>query len=278
MQMGFGKLMAASAVALAALIGVLIFYQPGAPHPQTGPGEVAKTTPQTILLYCAAGLQPPVSKIASDYQTSHHVVVETKFGGSGSLMSQVLIGGGDLFVAADRLYLDKAAEQKLTEEIQGIAYQFPVIVTQKGNPKHIAGLSDLLKHDVRLSLADPERAAVGKVVSGLLEKDDRWEPLWKKAVIHRETVNEVGNDVKLAAADAGIVWNATCAQYPDLAVVRVPEFDHARGQIAVGLLSASKDPQAAQELLNYITDPQHGLKVFAEYGYDVITNQPPAAH
>jgi molybdate transport system substrate-binding protein len=193
-------------------------------------------------------------------------------------MSQVLIGGGDLFVAADRLYLDKAREQKMTEQIQGIAYQFPVIVTQKGNPKHIAGLSDLLKPDVRLALADPQRAAIGKVVSGLLEKADRWEPLWKKAVIHRETVNEVGNDVKLGAADAGIVWNATSAQYPDLVVVHVPEFDRARGEIAVGLLSASKDPQAAQELLNYITDPQHGIKVFAEYGYEIITKQPPAAH
>lgn len=276
--MGFGKLMAASAVALAALIGVLIFYQPAALHPQAGSGEAAKTTPPTIMVYCAAGLQPPVAKIVSEYEASHHVVVETKFAGSGSLLGQILIGGGDLFVAADRIYLDKAAEQKLTEEIQGIAYQFPVIVTQKGNPKHIAGLSDLLKPNVRLCLADPERAAIGKVVNKLLEKDERWEPLWKKAVIHRETVNEVGNDVKLGAADAGIVWNATCAQYPDLAVVHVPEFDHARGQIAVGLLSASKDPLAAQELLNYITDPQHGLKVFAEYGYDVIAKQPPAAH
>jgi molybdate transport system substrate-binding protein len=270
--------MAASAVALAALIGVLIFYQPASPHPQAGSGEVAKTTPPTLLVYCAAGLQPPVSKIVLDYEASHHVKVETTYRGSGSLLSEIVIGGGDLFLAADRLYLDKASQQKLTQEIQGIAYQFPVIVTQKGNPKDIAGLSDLLKPDVRLSLADPDRAAIGKVVSGLLEKDERWQPLWKKAVIHRETVNEVGNDVKLDAADAGIVWNVTCAQYPDLKVVHVPEFDHARGEIAVGLLSASKDPQAAQELLDYIMDPQHGLKVFAEYGYDVITRQPPAAH
>ncbi len=278
MQIGFGKLMAASAALLAALIGVLIFYQPATPRVQTGAGEVAKTGPPTLLVYCAAGLQPPVSKIISDYEASHHVVVETKFGGSGSLLSQIVVGGGDLFLVADRFYLDEASQKKLSPEIQTIAYQFPVILTQKGNPKHITGLNDLLKPDVKLSLADPQRAAISKVVSGLLEKEDRWEPLWKKAVIHRETVNEVGNDVKLGGADAGIVWNVTSAQYPDLAVVHVPEFDRARGEIAVGLLSASKDPQAAQELLNYITDPQHGIKVFAEHGYDVNTKQPVAAH
>ena len=73
--------------------------------------------------------------------------------------------------------------------------------------------------DVRLSLADPKMAAIGKVVQGLLKKDALWDRLWQKAVIHRETVNQVANDVKLTAADAGIVWDATAVQYADLEIV-----------------------------------------------------------
>jgi molybdate transport system substrate-binding protein len=232
--------MAASVVVVAALVGVLMFtQQPGSP---SNPAAPAGSSPTTISLYCAAGLQPPTSEIVKAYEASHHVKFETTFGGSGSLLSDIIVGGGDLFLAADRLYLVKAEKMHLATQVVPIAYQYPVIVVHRGNPRRISGLDDLMKADVRLSLADPRRAAIGKVVSGLLEKDDRWTALWKKALIQRETVNEVGNDVKLAAADAGIVWNATAAQYPDLEVVRVPEFDGSKNEIAIGLLSSSKDP------------------------------------
>src|SRR5580704_8173960 len=195
MGSGFGKLMAASAIVVAALVGFLMWSPVSSPPPaQPGAPPAAKATPATLLLYCAAGIQPPVSEIITAYEQSHPVTFETKIGGSGSLLSQIVVGGGDLFLAADRLDLDEASRRNLAPEIIPIAYQYPVILVQKGNPKKISSLNDLLKADVRLSLADPKRAAISKVVSGLLQKGDNWEPLWKKAIIHRETVNEVGND------------------------------------------------------------------------------------
>ncbi|HEV8000346.1 MAG TPA: molybdate ABC transporter substrate-binding protein [Planctomycetaceae bacterium] len=279
MGSGFEKLVAASAVVVAALVGFLMWSSSTSPPPaQPGEAQAAKATPATLLLYCAAGLQPPVSEIITAYEQSHPVTFETKIGGSGSLVSQIVVGGGDLFLAADRLYLDESSQRKLALEIVPIAYQYPVILVQKGNPKKISGLNDLLKADVRLSLADPKRAAISKAVSVLLQKGDNWEPLWKKAIIHRETVNEVGNDVKLAAADAGLVWNATAAQYPDMTVVRVPEFDRSKSEIVVGLLSSSKDPRLAQEFISYLTDPQHGLPVFARHGYELIGSTSATSH
>jgi molybdate transport system substrate-binding protein len=266
-RIGFGILTALSALVVAALIGVLVFTEPGRPTVQGIP-------PATLTVYCAAGLQPPVSEILAAYEASHPVQFQTKFGGSGSLLSEIRVAGGDLFLAADRIYLAEAEKMKLVSEIVPIAYQFPVIVVRKGNPRRISGLDDLLKTDVRLSLADPERAAIGKVVRGLLEKDGRWAALWKKAVIQRDTVNQVGNDVKLSAADAGIVWNATAVQYPDLEMVRVAAFDRSKNEIAVGLLSSSKNPAAAKEFLGYLVDPAQGLRVFARHGYEVATAKP----
>lgn len=264
MHIGFAPLAAISAVVLAALIGVLVFTGSGRPaHPG--------------MIYCAAGLQPPVSEILNAYEASHQIPFQTKFDGSGSLLSEIRVAGGDLFLAADRLYLTQAEQMKLVTEIVPIAYQYPIIVVPKGNPQRITGLSDLLKPGVRLSLADPQRAAIGKVVSGILEKDGRWAALWKRAVIQRETVNQVANDVKLTAADAGIVWNVTAVQYPDLQAVHVPEFDHSKNEIAVGLLSTSTDPKAAHEFIRYLTDPSAGLRVFARHGYDVEGIKQPAA-
>jgi molybdate transport system substrate-binding protein len=282
MRIGFGKLMIVSAVVVAALVGLLMFWQPGSPSTASSDGASfapATAAPKkTLLVYCAAGLQPVMSEIQTAYEASHPAQLELQIAGSGSLLSSIVVGGGDVFLAADRLYLNEASQKHVAPEIVPLAYQFPVIVVRKGNPKHVTSLNDLLKPDIRVALADPDRAAIGKVVRIVLTREELWDPLWKKAVTHEATVNEVALKVKLVGADAGIVWNTTASQLPDLDVIRVPEFDRAKGEIAVGLLSSSKDPQAALDLIHYIADPNQGLRVFARMGYEVVTPKPKAAH
>jgi len=241
---------------------LLLVYSDRTSGPNGEPAE-------TLVLYCAAGLQPPVSEILTEYEAANPVTFQTQFGGSGSLLSEIRVAGGDLFVAADKQYLLKARQMKLVDQILPIATQTPVIVVRKGNPKKIGSLNDLLPGGVRLSLADPKMAAIGKVVQGLLQKNARWEPLWQKAVIHRETVNQVANDVKLTAADAGIVWDATAVQYPDLEIVHVPELDRSKNEIAVGVLTTSKNPAGALRFARYLAAPDEGLRVFRKYGYTV---------
>jgi len=194
-------------------------------------------------------------------------------------LSEIRVAGGDLFIAADKQYLLSAREMKLVRDIVPIATQTPVIVVPKGNPQKIHNLDDLLADGVRLSLADPKMAAIGKVVEGILKKEgasaagnksaDLWDRLWQKAVIHRETVNQVANDVKLTAADAGLVWDATAVQYPDLEIVRVPLFEKSKNEIALAVLASSKNPEAAQRFADYLTAADKGLAVFRKHGYTV---------
>jgi molybdate transport system substrate-binding protein len=227
-----------------------------------------QASPETLIVYCAAGLEPPVSRILHEYQASHSVSFQTQFGGSGSLLSQIRVaGGGDLFVAADVQYLLTARKMELVDDILPIAVQTPVIIVARGNPKKIRDLSGLLAPGVRLSLADPKMAAIGKVVKGLLINGGQWDRLWTKAVIHRETVNQVANDVKLSAADAGIVWDATAAQYPELEIIHAEQLDHSMNEIALGILTSTKNPAAAREFADYLTAPDTGLAVFRQFGY-----------
>jgi molybdate transport system substrate-binding protein len=230
---------------------------------------------ETLLLYCAAGVQPPVAEVIQQYESANPVTIQLIPGGSGTLLSEIRIAGGDLFVAADRQYLQAASDSKLVGDIFPIATQTPVIVVPKGNPKDIRGPHDLLANGVRLSLADPKMAAIGKVVEGLLRTDDLWNQLWQKAIIHRETVNQVANDVKLTAADAGIVWDATAVQYPTLEIVRVDRFEHSKNEIGVGLITASKHPDAALRFAHYLTAPDKGLAIFKKCGYAVVGGSHP---
>jgi molybdate transport system substrate-binding protein len=231
-------------------------------------------------VYCAAGLQPPVAEVIQDYEATHPVTFQTQYAGSGTLLSEILVAGGDVYIAADEQYLLTARQLNLVREILPIATQRPVIVVPKGNPKKIGDLDDLLANGVRLSLADPKMAAIGKVVEGILKKQAAaagatntaglWDRLWQKAVVHRETVNQVANDVKLTAADAGIVWDATAVQYPELQAVHVPLFEKSKNVIALGVLAPSKNPDAAERFAAYLTASDKGLTVFRKHGYTVI--------
>jgi molybdate transport system substrate-binding protein len=271
MQLRFRSVLAISAVVVAGLI-LLLVYGGSASGPNGTPSE-------TLVVYCAAGLQPPVSEIVKDYEAAHPVTLQTQYAGSGTLLSEIRVAGGDLFIAADKQYLITAREMNLVREILPIAIQTPVIVVPKGNPKKIANLDDLLAAGVRLSLADPKMAAIGKVVEGILKKQGGapgaaktaglWDRLWQKAVVHRETVNQVANDVKLTAADAGIVWDATAVQYPELQIVRLPLFEKSRNEIALAVLTVSKNPDAARRFAEYLTAADQGLAVFRKYGYTV---------
>lgn len=271
MRLQFRSAVAISAVVLAGLILLLIHGGPG-----SGPNG---TPTQTLVVYCAAGLQPPVAEIIKDYEAAQPVTFQTQYAGSGTLLSEIRVAGGDLFIAADVQYLLTAREMNLVRQILPVATQSPVIVVPKGNPKKIGNLDDLLANGVRLSLADPKMAAIGKVVEGILKNEtaaagsnkaaDLWGRLWQKAVVHRETVNQVANDVKLTATDAGIVWDATAVQYPELQIVRVPLFDKSKNEIAVAVLASSTNPEAAQRFAAYLTAADKGLAVFRQHGYTV---------
>lgn len=271
----FRETLALSVLALAGLTLLLIYSAPARrPIGTTAEEPAFDAIPsQALVVYCAAGLHPPVSEILAAYEATSGTSFQTQFEGSGTLLSRIRLAGGDLFIAADKQYLLTARQMNLVGEIFPIAYQTPVIVVPKGNPKNIRSLNDLLESGVRLSLADPKLAAIGKVVQGLLQKDSPgrslWDRLWQKSVIQRETVNQVANDVKLGAADAGLIWDATAVQYPALEIVRVAAFQGSKNEIAVGLLRSSKSPDAALRFAHYLTAPNKGLSVFRTYGYTV---------
>ena len=96
----------------------------------------------------------------------------------------------------------------------------PVIITAAGNPKKIGVLNDLLRSDVRVALANPDQAAIGRTLRTLLQKTGQWSEFEKHAAVLKPTVNDLANDVKVGSVDAAIVWDATARQYPSLVIVQ----------------------------------------------------------
>ncbi len=122
---------------------------------------------------------------------------------------------GDLYLPADDSYIEMGRESGLLNESIPIAKMQAVLVVAEGNPKGITSFDDLLRDDVTVVLANPDAAAIGKMVRAELKRSGKWEVLQSIDSAEVTTVTDVANQVKVGAANAGIVYDAVLHDYPD---------------------------------------------------------------
>ena len=227
-------------------------------------GPAAKPGP--LLVYCAAGLRPPLEAAMKAYDGE----IQLQYGGSQTLLANLeLTHRGDLYIPADDSYVELARSKGLVAESIPLARMVPVLAVAKGNPKNIGSLSDLLKPEVRLAQANPDAAAVGKLVRAALEKQGKWTALKEKTLVFKPTVNDAANDVKLGSSDAAFVWDATVRQYPELERVSGVSFDSV-ANVPVAVLKSSEAPRSALRFARFLAARDRGLPEFTKNGYTVV--------
>jgi molybdate transport system substrate-binding protein len=244
-------------------LSLLLFVKPA--------GKATATRREALLVYCAAGLKAPVEAIARKYQEEFGTEVQLQFGGSGTLLNNLKVSQrGDLFLAADSSFVAIGRSNQLLAEVLPVARQSPVIIVPKANPKGIGTVADLLRPGTRVALANPDAAAVGTLTRAALTRSGQWEALSAAATVLKPTVGDVANDVKLGSVDAGIVWDATAAQYPDLAAVHAPELAGFTSDVSICVLKACEQPTLALHFARFLSARDRGLPTFASQGYKVV--------
>ena len=262
-----GTVVVGSIVVCGALIAWLYFGQ--SPNHQRGNDP--------IRLYCAAGLRTAVTEITEQYTEEFGIEFETTFAGSGYLRSELRAKKpADIYITADVHYVTDAIGQKLVDEVAPIAEQKMVVAVHPSVADKIGSLTDLLKEDIRLSLADPKGTAIGKKTKSALSKikyedTNLWDALYSHAVARRDKVNAVANDVKTRTVDAGIVWDTTAVEYKGIEVKKFkPLYDAPTSQIVVSIVKDCNQPTRALHFLRYMTAREKGLKAFENRAYSVV--------
>jgi molybdate transport system substrate-binding protein len=259
----FPVVLGTSIICAVALVS-LLYWQPAAP----GSGSRERTP---LVIYCAAGMRPPVEVAAHDYERQFGVPVQVQYGGSGTLLANIRVTKvGDLFVCADNQTTELARKQDLIAEVVPLAHIRPVIAFRKGNLKGIHCLADLWRDDMTLSLANPDAASIGKTTRAALEKTGQWDQVRSHIRVFKPTVGDVANDIKLGTVDAGVIWDATAYQNPELETLRIPLFDQAAETVAVGVLKCSPHPTEALRLARYLAARDQGLQQFSKHGYEPV--------
>ena len=251
-----------SLVVVALLVFLLLLQQ------QSGPGQDG----QVVRVACAAGIKPPVLAAAQQYEDRYGVSIELMYGGSATLLGglEMKSDAADLYIAADDAYIEMGRERGLLAESIPLAQLTPVIAVQSGNPKSISSLDDLLtRSDLRIGMANPDAAAVGRATKELLSKTGTWPALEERITVYKPTVVECANDLALGSLDACILWDATVAQYDTLEAIAIPELSQGSRTIAVAVVATTPSPTEALRFARFLAARDEGHPLFSQHGYTV---------
>jgi molybdate transport system substrate-binding protein len=253
------KLLLSTAIVVAVLLLGCKAEKPQEPDPET----------KELLLYCGAGIRPPVQQMAETFEREHDAKIVTDYAGSEVLLSKMkLTRRGDLYMPGDKHYVEQAAREGMIVSQKSVCYFVPTILVQKGNPKNIRGLQDLLTPGLKLGLGDAKACAIGRKTKQIFAKNNiAWEDVEKNLAFQSLTVNELGMQIQASSLDAVIVWDAIARYYSEHGTqVAIPVEKNVISTVNVGVLAFTENRPLAEEFVGFAISPQ-GQKIFAEHNY-----------
>ncbi len=231
-----------------------------------GDGESEK-----LLLYCGAGLRPPVAQCVEAFRREHGVRIVTDHAGSEVLLAR-LKGAlrGDLYMPGDRHYVDQAAEEGMILSRRTVCYFVPTIFVRKDNPKGIKRLEDLSDMDIKLGLGNAKACAIGRLSRKIFQKNEiPWQNVQKNLAFQSLTVNELGMQIRAEALDAVIVWDAVADYYANHGrKIPIPPEKNIISTVDVGVLKFTKNRELAEKFADFIASPR-AKKFFKKHNYTI---------
>ena len=271
-SLAFGKITVIGSILIVFGLAILLFQT--APNP----ADPKRASIEPLHLFCAAGMRLPVEEIRRSFEEETGIPVYVQYGGSNTLLNQMQVSRkADLYLAADKSYVQIAKDSGLIKEMLPIAMMEPVIAVPTGNPKNIQSIEDLLEGKIGIALGNPDQAAVGKVAREALMVSGHWDRIKRQTSEHgvyKPTVPDVANTIKIGSVDAGIVWSSTASQVMGIEGIRVPELSSMASEITIGVSVDSKQSVAALNFARYLTGSNKGLKTFERLGYDSVQGDP----
>lgn len=230
---------------------------------------------EILTLFCAAGIKGPVDETIAEYERYYEqehgraIRIDVEYAGSGTLLSRLQVERtGDLYLAGDESFIARAREEGLVEESLELARMTPVIAVSERVAGEINSLQDLLDGDYRIAIGVPDGTAVGSATRDALKGLGQWDEFEQKVDVTKPTVNDLGNDVKIGAADAAVVFDVIARQFA-LDYVNDDALDAESVLVEIGVISSTRQPTAALHFARFLAAPQKGQKHFREHHFDV---------
>jgi molybdate transport system substrate-binding protein len=241
---------------------------------------VTTATNKSINVFAGSASQPPLLDAAQIFEQKNNIKVNFTFGGSGTVLSQMLLAkSGDLYIPGSPDYLIKAQAQGVVAANDNgtlLAYLVPAILVQKGNPKNIQSLSDLLRPDVTVGIANPASVCVGLYAIEILDKNGLLDKLEQAGTVktYATSCENTATLIALKSVDAVIGWSVFASWNPDTTDVvylkgsEIPRLAY----IPAAISTFAQDKVSAQKFIDFLAS-KDGQAIFSKYGYQVSESE-----
>jgi accessory colonization factor AcfC len=244
----------------------------------------------TVRIFSAKACAAPLEKAAKVFEEQTGIGVEISVcsrhcaqpvaeeatgetGGDDFLLEIADAGIHDLAIAGAEYLLDDGEVRKIVQRHQRrtIAYRTSAIIVPAGNPKNIGCVEDITKAGVRVGVS------VIDCLKGLWEDVSGRLGLLDKV---RENICYYANGciaiieaVATGEIDAAFGWTAFEHLEPGrIEVIEMPKEQQVLRGTSVGLLSFSKEPEAAKQFMDFLASSE-SRKFYEEYGWVTAENQ-----
>jgi len=228
----------------------------------TSPTTSGKLT-GTITVLAASSLTKSFTGLGEEFQTAHPgTKIEFNFGSSSDLEKSIEQGApGDVFASADQKNMTKlvTAGDNSGSPTNFAKNQLEIAV-EKGNPKHIAHVSDLTKPGVVVVLCDPS-APCGKYAA----------QVFTNAKVHLTPKSIEANakatlsKVELGEADAAIVYVSDVTTSGKVEGVPIPDQVNVLATLPIVALKDSKHAALAKAWVDFVV--AHRSELVSKYGF-----------
>ncbi|MGD9817191.1 MAG: molybdate ABC transporter substrate-binding protein [Desulfomonilaceae bacterium] len=229
---------------------------------------------ESLLVFAGAASKPPTEDAAKAFEAKTGVKVDVVFGGSGYVLSQMILSKkGDIYFPGSSDYMELAKKKGVVfpETERNIVYLVPAINVQKGNPKSIRTLKDLIRPGLKVAIANPEGVCVGAYAVEIIESvfsPQEKEAFRKNLINYTESCEKTATAISLKAADAVLGWRVF--QYWDPERIETIALDKNEivriGYIPIAISRFTTNRQLAQQFIDFLVSDD-GRKIFSKYQY-----------
>mgnify|MGYP000221107361 CR=1 FL=1 len=236
---------------------------------------------ESLLILAGAASKPPTEELAQAFQRKTGAQVNINFGGSGKMLADLkLAQKGDIFFPGSSDWMEVAKRDKVIDPKteKRVVYLVNAINVQKGNPKGIKSLKDLLRPDVKVAIANPETVCVGSYAVELLEKNftpQEQEKFRKNNLVtYLESCEKTANAISFKTVDAVIGWSVFASWDPQrIETIKLDATSLSRiGYIPIAITKYAKNKRLAKAFIDFVTSKE-GLAVFKKHGYFITAKE-----
>ena len=234
-----------------------------------------ETSPDDLIVYCAAGIRLPVEEAAKQFEKEFGVSITLDYDSSGALEGKLLLDRdsnktrADLYIPADVSFAERARDKMLTSESIPLASFRLVLASSPKGDLSFSTLDEFLALEVPFSICNVA-AGVGKKTKGTLEKLGKWEVFESAKKTTSPRVTDAAAAIKASdAVQAGFIWDTTARQF-GLKIHELAELEKVRSQISVNVTSSSAKPAQALLFARYLASAQKGQTHFSKHHFSSV--------